>query len=143
MFLLLNENQTNITKLIQKLNLLLQQAQLSRRPLELHHHRPLAIKMAIPKFEESYNPDKHYDPDPERAEASKLRNELKRERKGAMRDLRKDAQAVAREALKQKKAKDEAYEKKYKRLIAEIQGEEGREAKAYEREKEWRKKGKK
>jgi nucleolar protein 14 len=143
MFLLLNENQTTITKLIQKLNLLLQQAQLSRRPLELHHHRPLAIKMAIPKFEESYNPDKHYDPDPERAEASKLRNELKRERKGAMRDLRKDAQAVAREALKQKKAKDEAYEKKYKRLIAEIQGEEGREAKAYEREKEWRKKGKK
>jgi nucleolar protein 14 len=143
MFLLLNENQTIITKLIQKLNLLLQQAQLSRRPLELHHHRPLAIKMAIPKFEESYNPDKHYDPDPERAEASKLRNELKRERKGAMRDLRKDAQAVAREALKQKKAKDEAYEKKYKRLIAEIQGEEGRESKAYEREKEWRKKGKK
>jgi len=27
--------------------------------------------------------------------------------------------------------------------VAEIQGEEGREAKAYEREKDWRKKGKK
>jgi len=27
--------------------------------------------------------------------------------------------------------------------VAEIQGEEGREAKNYEREKEWRKKGKK
>lgn len=111
--------------------------------MELHHHRPLAIKMAIPKFEESYNPDKHYDPNPDRTEASKLKKELKRERKGAIRDLRKDAKAVAREALKQKKAKDEAYEKKYKRLIAEIQGEEGREAKAYEREKEWRKKGRK
>lgn len=140
---LTNMIQTTLTKLIQKLTLLLQQAQLSRRPLELHHHRPLAIKMAIPKFEESYNPDMHYDPNPDRTEASKLNKELKRERKGAIRDLRKDAKAGAREALKQKKAKDEAYEKKYKRLVAEIQGEEGREAKAYEREKEWRKKGKK
>ena len=122
---------------------MLRQAHLARRPLELHHHRPLAIKMAIPKFEESYNPDKHYDPDRERSEASKLRKEFKRERKGAIRDLRKDAKAVARESLREKKAKDEAYEKKYKRLVAEIQGEEGREAKAYEREKEWRKKGKK
>jgi nucleolar protein 14 len=135
--------QTAVTKLISKLNLLLQQAQLSRRPLELHHHRPLAIKMAIPKFEESYNPDRHYDPNRDRSEASKLKKELKRERKGAIRDLRKDAKAVARETLKQKKAKDEAYEKKYKRLVAEIQGEEGKEAKAYEREKEWRKKGRK
>jgi nucleolar protein 14 len=135
--------QTAVTKLISKLNLLLQQAQLSRRPLELHHHKPLAIKMAIPKFEESYNPDRHYDPNSDRSEASKLKKELKRERKGAIRDLRKDAKAVARETLKQKKAKDEAYEKKYKRLVAEIQGEEGKEAKAYEREKEWRKKGRK
>jgi len=76
-------------------------------------------------------------------EAAKLRKEYKREKKGTMRELRKDAAVVARESLREKRERDAAYEKKYKRLVAEIQGEEGRESKAYEREKEWRKKGKK
>ncbi|KAG0650865.1 putative nucleolar complex 14 [Hyphodiscus hymeniophilus] len=134
---------TSVTKLSLKLQRMLKHAHLARRPLELHHHRPLAIKTSIPKFEESYNPDRHYDPDKERTEASKLKKEYKREKKGAIRDLRKDAKSIAREALKDKKERDAAYEKKYKRLVAEIQGEEGRESKAYEREKEWRKKGRK
>jgi nucleolar protein 14 len=60
-----------------------------------------------------------------------------------MRELRKDANFTAREKLRVKKVKDAAYEKKYKRLVAEIQGEEGREANAYEREKEQRKKASK
>ena len=111
----------------------------ARRPLRLHNHRPLAIKTSIPKFEESYNPDKHYDPDRDRAELSKLKAEHKRERKGALRELRKDANFIARESLKEKKERDSAYEKKYKRLVAEIQGEEGRESKSYEREKRMRK----
>ncbi|RCI14704.1 hypothetical protein L249_6932 [Ophiocordyceps polyrhachis-furcata BCC 54312] len=118
-----------------KLGRMIRLAQLSRRPLELHHHRPLAIKTFIPRFEERFDPDKHYDPDRERAELAKLKAEHKRERKGVMRELRKDANFMAREKLRIKKAKDEAYEKKYKRLIAEIQGEEGREANEYEREK--------
>ena len=111
----------------------------ARQPLRLHNHRPLAIKTFIPKFEESYNPDKHYDPDRDRAEMSKLKAEHKRERKGALRELRKDANFIARENLKEKKERDSAYEKKYKRLVAEIQGEEGRESKNYEREKRMRK----
>ena len=111
----------------------------ARRPLRLHIHRPLAIKTSIPKFEESYNPDKHYDPDRDRADMSKLKAEHKRERKGALRELRKDANFMARENLKEKKERDSAYEKKYKRLVAEIQGEEGRESKDYEREKRMRK----
>jgi nucleolar protein 14 len=128
-----------VDELSTKLGLLLKNAELDRRPLELHHHKPLAIKMSIPKFEESFNPDKHYDPDRERADASKLRAEHKRERKGALRELRKDGNFIARESLREKKERDAAYEKKHKRLIAEIQGEEGREAKIYEREKAWRK----
>ena len=122
-----------------KLQRLLKQAQLSRRPLALHYHRPLAIRTSIPKFEESYNPDRHYDPDRERAEVSKLRAEYKRERKGAMRELRKDSNFIARESLKEKKERDREYERKYKRLVAEIQGEEGHEKKEYEREKRMRK----
>jgi len=57
--------------------------------------------------------------------------------------LRKDSSFIARESLREKKEKDAAYEKKMKRLMAEIQGEEGKEKNAYAREKEWRKKGRK
>ncbi|PYI06250.1 Nop14-like protein [Aspergillus sclerotiicarbonarius CBS 121057] len=116
----------------------LAQARRTRRPLLLHHHRPLAIKTAIPKFEETFNPDKHYDPDRERAESNRLKAEYKRERKGAMRELRKDANFIAREKLREKKERDAEYERKYKRLVAEVQNEEGREANAYEREKRMR-----
>ncbi|KAI1105208.1 Nop14-like protein [Jackrogersella minutella] len=130
-------------KLQSKLDRMLRLAHMARRPLELHHHRPLPIKSAIPKFEDSFDPNKHYDPDRDRAELAKLRAEHKKERKGAMRELRKDTNFMAREQLRMKKAKDAAYEKKYKRLVAEIQGEEGREANAYEREKQMRKRASK
>lgn len=46
---------------------------------------------------------------------------------------------MARESLREKKERDAAYERRFKRLVAEIQGEEGREGKAYEREKRMRK----
>lgn len=121
----------------------IQVATLARRPLELHHHKSLAIKTYIPKFEDDFDPDKHYDPDRERAELAKLKAEHKKERKGAMRELRKDANFMAREKLRLKKEKDAAYEKKYKRLVSEIQGEEGHESKLYEREKAARKRSKK
>ncbi|MCJ1272527.1 nucleolar complex protein 14 [Puttea exsequens] len=130
---------TRTRELVIKIHQRLVQARVARKPLRLHNHRPLAIKTSVPKFEESYNPDKHYDPDRDRAESSKLKAEHKRERKGALRELRKDANFVARENLREKKERDSAYEKKYKRLVAEIQGEEGREANQYEREKRMRK----
>lgn len=106
-----------------------------RKPLLLHNHRPRAIKSSIPAFIDNYNPDRHYDPDRQRAELSKLKSEHKKERKGAMRELRKDANFVAREQLKEKREKDEAYEKKMRRLVGEIQAEEGQEKRGYEREK--------
>ena len=111
----------------------------SRQPLLLHNHRPLAIKTFIPKFEVNFNPDSHYDPDRDRAQMQKLQKEHKRERKGALRELRKDARFMARESLKQKKEKDRAYEDKYKKLVASIQSEEGREKNEYERVKRGRK----
>ncbi|KAL4888706.1 nucleolar protein 14 [Aspergillus ambiguus] len=127
-----------IQSTLDKIDQHLLKARQARRPLLLHNHRPLAIKTAIPKFEESFNPDKHYDPNRERAEANRLKTELKRERKGAMRELRKDANFIAREQLREKRERDAEYEKKYKRLVAEVQNEEGREANAYEKEKRMR-----
>lgn len=118
---------------------ILRKSRLARRPLALHSHRPLAIKTAIPKFEESYAPGRHYDPDRERLERSKLKAEHRREHKGALRELRKDASFMARESLREKRERDGEYERKFKRLVAEIQGEEGREKKGYETEKRMRK----
>ncbi|KAF2270599.1 Nop14-like protein [Lojkania enalia] len=124
---------------LKHLKIALQNARLHRRPQLLHNHRPLPIKSSNPKFEEAFDPNKHYDPDRDRAEANRLRKEYKRERKGALRELRKDASFIAREKLREKKEKDRAYEEKYRKLVAEIQGEEGREANVYEREKRARK----
>ena len=118
---------------------LLRMAHLGRRPLELHHHKPLAIKTYIPRFEDSFDPNKHYDPDRERAEMAKLKADHRRERKGAMRELRNDAKFIQREQLRQKKDRDAAYEKKFKRIVAEIQNEEGAASNVYEKEKKARK----
>jgi nucleolar protein 14 len=132
---------TNQKSTVQTLNARLTTARLRRRPQLLHNHRPLPIKSSVPKFEESFDPNKHYDPDKERSEAAKLQKEYKREKKGALRELRKDANFIAREKLKEKKDKDRKYEEKYRRLVAEIQGEEGREKNVYEREKKKRQRG--
>lgn len=119
----------------QNLQIMLQQSRLRRRPLELHHHRPLPIRTSIPKFEENFDPDKHYDPDRERSDSKKLQKEYKRERKGALRELRKDANFIARQRLGEKRAADAEYEKKYRRLVAEVQGEAGRDENEYQRER--------
>ncbi|KAJ4341967.1 nucleolar complex protein 14 [Ascochyta clinopodiicola] len=129
----------HLTSTTQNLLTRLNAAKLARRPQTLHFHRPLPIPSRIPKFEESFDPTKHYDADRERADGAKLQKEYKRERKGAMRELRKDANFIARETLREKKEKDRAYEEKYKKLVAEIQGEEGYEKNVYEREKRKRK----
>ncbi|KAH7363844.1 Nop14-like family protein-like protein [Rhexocercosporidium sp. MPI-PUGE-AT-0058] len=142
-FKLSSNAQKTLITLAQKLTRLLNESRLGRRPLELHHHKPLAIKTSIPKFEDNFNPERHYDPDRERTELAKLKKEHKRERKGAIRELRKDSRILASSSLREKKERDQAYEKKQKRLLAEIQGEEGHEKKEYEREKAWRKKSKK
>lgn len=142
------------TSAVTQLQIRLQQAKISRRPQLLHYHRPRAIRTAIvrsltfssyknnqlislqPKFEDdSFNPNKDYDPDRERTEAKRLKAEYKKEKKGAMRELRKDANFIAREKLRNKKEKDRAYEEKFRKLVKEIQNEEGREKNAYEREK--------
>lgn len=131
--------QDKAKEVVRHLQGLMQRSRNEREPLRLHNHRPLAIKSSIPKFDASYNPDKHNDPDPERSELSKLKAQHKKERKGALRELRKDANFIARENLKDKKEKDAAYDKKFKRLVAEIQGEEGHESRLYERDKRMRK----
>lgn len=55
---------------------------------------PLALKQHNPLFVEGYNPTKDYDPIKERAAQKELTHKLKREKKGALRELRRDTAVV-------------------------------------------------
>lgn len=83
----------------------------TKTPLRMQHHRPVPIAQYVPKFEEGYSMDKHYDPDHERSQFNKLKAQTAKERKGAIRELRKDNMFMAREKLKTIKQKDEQYQK--------------------------------
>lgn len=107
----------------------------SRRPLRLQAHKPIPIPTYIPKFEQtSSNYLRNRDPDHERNEAAKLRAQVKQERKGAIRELRKDARFLAAEQQKKEKEKNKAYNDRMKRVFGSIESERAEE-KAMEREK--------
>jgi hypothetical protein len=83
---------------------------------------PLALKTHAPLFEEGYNPTKDYDPIKERAHIKELSHKLKREKKGALRELRRDTAVV----VTQQRALQDAYkaEREQKRKTAWAQMEE-------------------
>ncbi|KAI5481034.1 nucleolar protein 14 [Pseudohyphozyma bogoriensis] len=107
----------------------------SRKPLILQHHKPIPIATYIPKFDEGYNPNRKFDPDTERAEASKVRALYKKEKKGAIRELRKDNKFLAAEEQKIRAQKDQDYGKKIARIMGSISDERAEE-KAHYRAKE-------
>lgn len=90
----------------------------------------------MPKFEHtSSNYLRNRDPDHERNAAAKLRAEYKQERKGAIRELRKDARFLAGEQQKKQKEKDLEYNSRMKRVYGTLESERAEE-KAEEREKD-------
>ena len=62
----------------------------SRAPLRMQAHKPIPIATYMPKFVENYSISKRYDPDAERNATNKLKAMYKKERKGAIRELRKE-----------------------------------------------------
>ena len=89
----------------------------SRKPLLLQHHKPIPIATFIPKFDEGFNPNRKFDPDTERAEANKIRSLYKKEKKGAIREIRKDNKFLAGAEQKIKAVKDAEYSKKVRRFL--------------------------
>ncbi|CAG8519627.1 9906_t:CDS:10 [Cetraspora pellucida] len=108
----------------------------SRKPLELQHHRPIPLPTYTPKFQENFSIDKHYDPDKERANLNKLKAQYKKERKGAIRELRKDSIYIAHHNLKKVKEKDAIYRKRINSIMGILETEQG-EKKAYEKAKKY------
>ena len=124
-----------MAKLTDSLQRLLKFSRKVRQPLRLQAHKPIPIPTYIPKFETtSSNYLRRQDPDHEKNEAAKLRNQYKQERKGAIRELRKDARFLAGVEQKKQIEKDRAYNERMKRVFGSIEGERA-EQKAMEREK--------
>ncbi|KZT05576.1 Nop14-like protein [Laetiporus sulphureus 93-53] len=123
------------TALRDTLGRLLKFSREARRPLMLQAHKPIPIPTYIPKFEQSSsNYLRNHDPDHERDGAAKLRRQYKQEKKGAIRELRKDARFLAAEQQRQQKEKDRAYNERMKQVFGSLESERAEE-KAMEREK--------
>ncbi|WFD00612.1 nucleolar complex protein 14 [Malassezia yamatoensis] len=107
----------------------------SRRALRLQAHRAVSLTSYAPKFDQQgFDPKRAMDPDAERAQNAKLRALLKKERKGAIRELRKDSQFVA-EVREQRRAEEDAqYQRKMQKITHGLQ-EERSEEKQQERAK--------
>lgn len=113
--------------------------------MRLQAHKPIPIPTYIPKFESSTsNFLRQRDPDYEKNEAAKLKSQYKQERKGAIRELRKDARFLTSVEHQRQMEKDKAYNSSMKKVFTSIEGERA-EQKAMEREKakDKRRKGKK
>ncbi|KAM0792831.1 hypothetical protein ACM66B_002597 [Microbotryomycetes sp. NB124-2] len=106
-----------------------------RQALYMQHHKPIPIASYVPKFDEGgFNPNKRFDPDSERVEQQKLKALYKKEKKGAVRELRKDNRFLAVEEGKRRKEADEVYQKKMAKIMGSLT-EERAEEKAFERVK--------
>ena len=110
-------------------------AKQDRRPLRLQAHKPIPIPTFIPKFEStSSNYLRRQDPDHEKNQLDKLKSQYKQERKGAIRELRKDARFLAAVQQKEQVEKDRQYNERMGRVFGSIEGERA-EQKKMEKEK--------
>ncbi|KAJ7506600.1 nucleolar protein 14 [Mycena galericulata] len=132
--------QARLTSVTDAIRRLLKFAREARQPLLLQAHKPIPIPTYIPKFESSKSSYlRRQDPDHERNEAAKLRSQYKQERKGAIRELRKDSRFLAGVEQKKQAEKDRVYNDSLKKVYGSIQTERAEE-KAMEREKSREKK---
>lgn len=119
-----------------------------RRPLKLQKHRAVGIAQITPRFNENFNPDRKssrsvnmdpLDPVAVREEISKLKHQVKEERKQALKELRRDAKFEARAQIATKKKEYDDYHSKMAKIYNSIQTEEGTAKNEYEKEKNARK----
>lgn len=119
-----------------------------RKPLKLQKHRAIGIQQVAPRFNENFNPDRKsqysvnmdpMDPIAIRDEISKLKHQVKDERKQALKELRRDTKFEARAQILRKKKEYDEYHSKMAKIYNSIQTEEGTAKNEYEREKKARK----
>eukprot|EP00051_Salpingoeca_urceolata_P021035 m.323144 g.323144 ORF g.323144 m.323144 type:complete len:868 (-) comp19723_c0_seq3:67-2670(-) len=97
--------------------------------LTLQAHRPVPIRQFAPDFQETWSGRKN-DADKERKEERKLKYMLKKEQKGAIRELRKDAAFMAKVQLGEMREADSERRQKRKQIDA-LLGQQAGEMKQY------------
>lgn len=127
-----SELNTVLTSTLTALSKRLSNTLSTRRPLTLQSHKPIPIASYAPRFEENFAPGKHYDPDTERNASAKLKALYKKERKGAIRELRKDNRFLAGEKAREQGEKDKEYNARMRKAEGSITVERAEE-KAMER----------
>ncbi|KAG8062708.1 hypothetical protein GUJ93_ZPchr0003g17403 [Zizania palustris] len=96
----------------------------SREPLQMRKQKPEPIRQLNPKFEENYIKGLDYDPDRERAQMKKMKKRLKSEKKGAMRELRKDNYFLSAVKEKERIKQEEERAERYGKAMAFLQEQE-------------------
>lgn len=93
-------------------------------PLTMQARKPKPLPLFEPEFDENYEiRPKRRAGDKEQNEIKKLKYKLKKETKGAIREIRKDAQFLAKEGLKERLQKDKVRKDKVKELHKQIENE--------------------
>lgn len=91
----------------------------SLNPIKLQSHKPIPIKSQTPQFDSQFNPNQRkFNPDTNEVEIQKLKNLVKKEKKGAIRELRKDNRFLASAQAKEKELADAQYKTKVCSLFA-------------------------
>ncbi|KAL0731371.1 hypothetical protein Bca4012_027465 [Brassica carinata] len=95
-----------------------------RKPLAMRKQKPVAIRMVNPKFEENFAKGRDYDPDKYRSDMKKLKKKLNEERKGVVRELRKDSYFMSDVKAKEKAMHEQERAEKHGKNLAFLQEQE-------------------
>lgn len=96
-----------------------------RKCLTMDRQLPPALKMFEPQFQEVFEDRKKHAGSREQSEKQRLIHKHKKEMKGAMRELRRDATFLANVKLQESLSKDADRKRKVKELFADLASQEG------------------
>lgn len=88
----------------------------ARTPLRLQSFAPTLLPTFTPKFDENYTLRKDKGADRDKAKLKQLQRQVKRARKGAARELRRDSEFLAREKANEESARVDAKKEKQKEI---------------------------
>jgi nucleolar protein 14 len=93
----------------------------TRPILQLLKRKPKSIKFYEPSYDEVYDVRKKRTVSKSLNEKQKLRYKVKMERKGAIRELKKDSHFLSREKLKESRDRDAERERKTRQIFHDLQ----------------------
>ncbi|CAN8012088.1 unnamed protein product [Ixodes pacificus] len=121
--------QSEVEKVIARLD-----RKVERKPLRPEKRPPPMKQLLEPRFSMKFDGRKHFEGGQKKAELKRLTYKHKKEMKGAMREVRRDNQFLARHILKDRIERDAERKEKVKQIYRELASQEG-EYKALKRKK--------